>query len=141
MFRYDYILRLIERFGQALRAMRDRILRREVQPADMRAELGEIAAEAGLDLVTARRLDGGMLLMWLAPTGEVDPPRFWLMAELLYLEGLAAREEGTGDLGRADLQRALALFARVPESWRPHEDLAPAGERCAEIRQMLDSGT
>jgi hypothetical protein len=137
MYRYDYILRLIERFGQALRVLRDRILRREVKAADMREELREVASLSGLDLDVARRLDGGMLLMWLSPTGDVDPPRFWLMGELLYLEGLAARQEGGGDTGRADLEAALTVFSQVPEGWRPQEDLASAGERIAEIRGML----
>ena len=138
MYRYDYILRLIERFGQALRLLRDRILRREVRAADMREELREVASLSGLDLDVARRLDGGMLLMWLSPTGDVDPPRFWLMGELLYLEGLAAHEEGGGDTGRADLEAALSVFSQVPEGWRPQQDLASAGERCDEIRQLIE---
>jgi hypothetical protein len=139
MYRYDYILRLIERFGQALRLLRDRILRREVKAADMREELREVASLSGLDLDVARRLDGGMLLMWLSPTGEVDPPRFWLMGELLYLEGLAARQEGGDDAGRADLEAALTVFSQVPEGWRPSADLASAGERVAELRGMIGS--
>jgi hypothetical protein len=138
VYRYDYILRLIERFGQALRLLRDRILRREVRAADMREELREVASLSGLDLDVARRLDGGMLLMWLSPTGEVDPPRFWLMGELLYLEGLAARQEHGGDAGRADLQAALTVFLQVPEGWRPNEELASAGERVKELGQLLD---
>jgi hypothetical protein len=138
MYRYDYILRLIERFAQALRLMRDRILRREVTAADMRDELREVASLSGLDLDVARRLDGGMLLMWLSPTGEVDPPRFWLMGELLYLEGLAARQEQGGEAGRADLEAALTVFSQVPEDWRPMEGMASAGERVQQIREITN---
>jgi hypothetical protein len=137
VYRYDYILRLIERFAQALRLMRDRILRREVKAADMREELRELASLSGLDLDVARRLDGGMLLMWLSPTGEVDPPRFWLMGELLYLEGLAAREEQGGESGRADLEAALTVLSQVPEDWRPLEGLPSAGERVEELEALL----
>lgn len=139
MYRRDYIIRLIERFGRALLLLRDRILRRQVQFADVRHELHEIAREAGLDLEIARHLDPASLLMWLAPTGEIDPPRFWLVAELLYLDGLAAREAGTGDRGRHDHARALALFGRLPAAWRPDDTLASAGERCTELQEMLDS--
>jgi hypothetical protein len=138
VYRYDYILRLIERFAAALRMLRDRILRREVRAADVRGELREVASLSGLDLDVARRLDGPMLLMWLSPTGEVDPPRFWLMGELLYLEGLAARREHGGDAGRADLKAALTVLSQVPAAWRPFDDMASAGERVREIGELLE---
>jgi hypothetical protein len=80
-----------------------------------------------------------MLLMWLSPTGELDEPKFWLMAELLYLEGIDARAAAAGDAGRADLARAQAIFARLPADWRPSSALASAGERCAEIGRLLEN--
>ena len=48
---------LIERLGQVLRTLRDRLLQRELSNDDLRAEIQEIAREAGLDLAVARRLD------------------------------------------------------------------------------------
>lgn len=140
MYRRDYIIRLIERFGRALLMLRDRILKRQVQFADVRAEIHEVAREAGLDIDVARQLDAGMLLMWLSPTGEIDEPRFWLLAELLFLEGLASHEAGSGDGGHGDLARALAIYAKIAPSWRPNDQLASAGERCLEIQAILDSG-
>lgn len=137
MYRRDYVLRLIERFGRMLIALRNRILRREITAEDLRLEIHEIAQQAGLDLEIARRLDPQMLLMWLSPTGEVDEPKFWLMAELLYLEGIDAREAGSGDGGRADLARASAVFARLPADWKPSAELASAGERRVEIDRLL----
>jgi hypothetical protein len=141
MYRRDYILRLIERFGRMLVALRNRILKRELESEQARAEIHEIAQESGLDLDVARQLDPGMLLMWLAPGDDVDEGKLWLMGELLYLEGLDARETGSGDGGRGDLERALALFGRLPAAWRPHPDLPSAGERAAEIGGLLDSRT
>jgi hypothetical protein len=138
MYTRDYVLRLIERFGRALIALRDRILRREVTTEELRAQLREVAEGAGLDLELARSLDPRMLLMWLAPTGEIDPPRFWLLAELLSLEGAHARASATGDLGRADFGRAHALFSRLPADWQPSAEVATAGERALELRQLLD---
>jgi len=137
MYRHDFILRLIERFGTALRSLRDRILRREREDLSARAEIVEIAQQAGLDLAVARTLTPDLLLMWLAPTGEVDAAKFWLMAELLYLDGLDARASG-GEGWRAGLERASTLLTRLDPSWRPGDRFTSAGERVAEIKVLLD---
>lgn len=137
MYRRDYILRLIERFGRMLIAIRNIILRRQSDPAQVQAQIGDIADQAGLDLSIARRLDPTTLLLWLAPTGDFDVPRLWLMAELLYLHGLEANALPDGD-ARGDFQRALALFTHLAPEWRPMDDLASAGERVVEIRRWLD---
>lgn len=138
MYQRDYILRLIERFGRMLIALRNRILTREAEPAPAQAELHDIAREAGLDLDFARRLDPEMLLQWLAPTGEVDEAKFWLLGELLYLAGLEAEGRSEADGGAADFSRSLAVFSRVRADWRPHADLASAGERSLELTRRLD---
>ena len=137
VYRRDYILRLIERFGQMLIALRNRILKRELDSAEARAEIHELARMAGLDLDVARQLDPATLLVWLAPGDDVDEPKLWLMGELLYLEGLHARGAGEADGGRDDFARALAVFGRLPASWRPHADLPSADERAAEVRRLL----
>jgi hypothetical protein len=137
MYQRDYILRLIERFGKALVALRNAILKREADRPLMRSELADIARQAGLDLDVARRLDPATLLMWLSPPGAaLDPPRLWLMAELLYLEGL----ESTGleePAGRADFERALAILQQLPQEWRPSDDFGTVAERVAELRDLL----
>ena len=136
MYRHDFILRLIERFGTALRSLRDRILKREREDPSARAEIVEIAQQAGLDLSVARTLTPDLLLMWLAPTGEVDAAKFWLMAELLYLDGLETRSSG-GTGWREGFERASTLLAQLDPSWRPGEGFAPAGERAREIEALL----
>jgi hypothetical protein len=138
MYQRDYILRLIERFARALILLRNRILKREADQPLLAAEIGEIAKQAGLDLDVARRLDPATLLMWLSPSGEADPPRFWLMAELLHLHGLQARAEET-EGGRADFERALTILLRLPAAWRPSEDFCTTGERVAELRGLLSA--
>jgi hypothetical protein len=138
MYRYDYVLRLIERLGQVLRTLRDRLLQRQATSEDARAEIQEIAREAGLDLEFARRLDLATLATWLAPDPErVDEERVWLMAELFYAEALAARAAGAEPQAAGDLRRALVLFGRISPAWRPGTDLASAGERVAEVRGLL----
>ena len=139
MYRHDYILKLIERFGVALIALRNKILRRGREDTSIRAEIGEIAQQAGLDLTVARSLDPESLLMWLAPAGDPDPARLWLMSELLYLEGLDAKETGRSEW-RADMERALALLAKLPGDWRPGSAFVTAGERANEVRALLGRG-
>jgi hypothetical protein len=136
MYRRDYILRLIERFAEALIAIRNRLLKREADSGEVLRVVREIAADAGLDLTVARSLDPATLLMWLAPTGEIDEPRLWLMAELLYLEGLQARNTGS-PAWRADFERALAIYSRLRSGWRPSDGLATPHERSAELRRLL----
>ena len=133
MYRRDYILRLIERFARMLIALRNRLLKRELQAHEARAEIGEIARTAGLDLDVARQLDPATLVLWLAPGDDVDEAKLWLMGELLYLEGLHAEADGDAAAAGAALDRAQAVFARLPASWRPHDELAAAGERVTEI--------
>jgi hypothetical protein len=137
MYRQDYILRLIEQFARALSGLLNKIVKRERPAHEIRAEIGAIATQSGLDLNVARALDPVMLLMWLAPRGEVDPGRFWLMAELLFLEGLQLRTEGAAGRGEPELERALVILLRLDPAWRPQPDLASAGERIAEIRGLL----
>jgi hypothetical protein len=138
VYRHDYILRLIEHLSRALAALRHRLLGRTVETAEARAEIQQAAREAGLDLDVARHFDGPMLLMWLAPGGAVDEPKLWLMAELFYLEALAARADGNVEAFRADARRALAILTRVPPDFRPSPDLASAGERSEELRRLAD---
>jgi hypothetical protein len=138
MYRHDYVLRLIERLGQVLRTLRDRLRGRELSNEDLLVELQEIAREAGLDVAFARRLDPATMVTWLAPT--LDPAgtdRVWLMAELFYAEALAARAAGAEPQAAGDLRRALVLFGRISPAWRPGTDLASAGERVAEVRGLL----
>ena len=136
MLRRDYILKLIERFAQALIALRNQLMGKGAGPAEALPTIREIAADAGLDLTVARALDPASLLMWLAPTADIDAPRLWLMAELLYLEALRGRSE-EGLQWRADAERALAIASRLEPGWRPAEGLATPAERVTELRQML----
>lgn len=136
MYRHDYILKLIERFGAALVSLRNKILRRAHDERAVSVEIHEIAQQAGLDIDVARSLAPELLLMWLAPTGQVDPAKLWLLAELLYLEGLQAKASGEAEW-RGDLERAVSLLDTIPVDWRPGDTFTAAGERAEEIRSLL----
>jgi hypothetical protein len=136
MYRRDYVMRLIEAFGQALIALRNRILKRQADSQTVLAELGEMARTAGLDLDIARQLDPSSLLMWLSPTAEYDPPRLWLLAELLYLAGLQAEADRPGS-GHADFTRALALLDHVPAGWTPPGEFGSAAGLAQDIADAM----
>lgn len=131
-------MRLVEQFARVLAALLNKIRGRQVSSEVARSEIAAIARQCGLDLDVARGLDSTMLLMWLAPRGEIDPGRFWLMGELLLIEGMRSHEEGTRDRGRADLQRALTVFSQIDPTWRPQPDLPSAADRVSEIQRALD---
>ena len=74
--------------------------------------------QLGGALVALRRgFSEDTLHMFVSPTGEVEPARCWLMAELLYLDGLQAKLEERGDDARSGLladypRRRWANFCR-----------------------------
>ena len=121
--------------------MLHKITGRELSPAEVHAQIAAVASQSGLQLDVARSLDPAMLLMWLAPRGDadIDPGKFWLMAELLFLEGMHARAEGHVEAARADLDRARLILSKLPPDWRPQTDLSTAGERLEDIANALSA--
>jgi hypothetical protein len=111
--RRDYILRIIEQMGSALVALRNRILGRHGSPVRIEEDLRALAGRGGVDLEVIRGLSGDTLLMLVSPGGEVEPGRCWLIAELLYLDGLEADVEGRVDDARLSLVKARTLYALV----------------------------
>jgi hypothetical protein len=137
MLRQDYVMRLIEQFSTSLTRLLETILRRGTPGEAIHEEIAAIARQCALDLDVARRLDRTMLLTWLGPTGDIDAGRFWLMGELLFLEGRQSLAEGAADRARADLERAHAVFSRLEPAWQPQPDLAAAGDRVTAIETLL----
>ena len=130
----DYILRLIEQMGAVLAEVRRKLLGGRASE-ETRQELADVAAQGGVDLELVRGFDLETLMMLVAPTGEIEPSRGWLMAEILYLDGLDATL--SGGPARESLLKARALF----EMMRPHPALfvgiVEADERIAEIDRLL----
>lgn len=113
MERRDYILRMIEQMGAALIAARNRILGRRTDPARVEDELQALAGRGGMDLDLIRGFSGDTLHMLVSPSGEVEPGRCWLMAELLYLDGLEADVEGRSEDARTSLEKARTLYRLI----------------------------
>lgn len=143
MTQRDYILRLIERFGQLLIALRNRILDGDLSRAELEAELAGAVNSTGLDLSLVHALTPESLVEMIAPDGDMEPGRAWLVAETLYLDGLQSALEGRPDDARSAWERAVPLY----EVLTPHgiivAGLPEAEERLAEIRERtasLDGG-
>jgi len=106
----DYILRLIEQMGQVLIALRARIVRGEATPSEVADGFATVAAHTGIDLALARAATPETLELLVAPTGDVEPGRCWLVAEMMAVDGLEAELEGRIDDAEASYERALVLF-------------------------------
>lgn len=134
MYQRDFILRIIEQLGAALAELRRRILRRENSLA-VREALDETAGQAGFDIELLRGFDLSTLHLLVAPAGEVDLTRCWLIAEILYLDGL---ESVLSDHdGRDSLLKARALYDLVRPARGLLVGMPEATDRITEIDQLI----
>lgn len=139
MERRDYILRVIEQMGAALVALRNKILGRSTTPARIEEDLQALAGRSGLDLDLIRGLSGDTLHMLVAPSGEVEPGRCWLIAELLYLDGLEAEIEERPEDARASLDKARTLYALIAPAGGMLVGFPEAEERAHDIEARLEA--
>ncbi|MDE2754302.1 MAG: hypothetical protein OXI83_17145 [Gemmatimonadota bacterium] len=137
MAQRDYILRLIEELGAALIALRNAILGGGAPPGKVEATLRRAASEAGMELELARAVSAEALPAMVAPTGEVEPARCWVLAEALMTDGVNRLHEGEPELARSSLAKAAVLF-RLVAPWGAYLTGFPeASERIAEIEGLL----
>lgn len=136
MAQADYLLRMIEEAGRALRALRDRVLGRELDAGQLNSELESLFESVGLDHELALRATSETLLLLVAPTGEVDPTRCWVLAESLYLAGLGAHIEGDAEATRRAFEKALPLY-RAIEPGAAFYGLDEASARIAEMLEIV----
>ena len=64
-----------------------------------------------------------------------------LMVTLLVVAGACddALDQRQSDVERYQvaLQKALAVFSRLPADWKPSDDLPSAGERASELQRLF----
>jgi len=133
----DYILRMIEQAAAVLRALLHRLLARETDTAEATRDLRRAAALGGLDLDLLRLCDEDTTLLMVAPGGEPEPGRTWLAAEVLYLDGVAARLDDRRDAAVASFAKARLLFGLVQAGGVLPEGFPEAAERMREIDGRL----
>lgn len=133
----DFILRMIEQAGAILVALRARILKRVAGTADVHRELRRTLQQVGFDLDLARLADPPSLERMVAPTGELDPTRGWMVAEVLYLDGLEAQLDGRDIDAAQSLEKALRLFRLFDPRHLIPSGFPEAKERIDEIEERL----
>ncbi len=133
----DYILRLIEQLGQALLRVRKMITGEEAATGRVGDELRLIGRRAGVDLDIARVATPETLLLLVAPTGEPDPGRCWVLAEMLLLDGLEAEAEGRVAAALARYDKAVRLFRMIEPAGAFLTGWPEATERVREIEARV----
>lgn len=133
----DYIIRQIEQMGTVLRALLGMVLNRSASPGEVRAQLHETLQQVGFDIEIALVADADTLIRMVAPTGEVEPGRMWLIAEAMYVEGLDAALDGRETEARFTLEKALRLFQMFDASAPVVSGFPEARERIEEIEDRL----
>jgi hypothetical protein len=139
MAQRDYLLRQIEALGQLLIAIRKMILGGEADGAAVESRLREAAGKGGMDLELARAATPDTLHMLIAPTGEIEPGRCWLLAETLYLDGIRARLEGDAQQEMDSLGKARMLFSLLAPMGAFLVGFPEAEERIREIDGMVEA--
>jgi hypothetical protein len=135
----DYILRLIEQAGAVLKVLLEKIGARSADRAELSAGLRRAARLGGLDLDLLRLCDGPALMQLVAPFGDADPSRTWLAAETLYLDGLAAAQDGQPADAMASFAKAALLYGMVEPTWVLPTGFPEATARLDEIAGRLSA--
>jgi len=136
----DYLLRQIEALGQLLIAIRKMILGGESDGGAVETRLQEVSAKGGLDLDLARAATPETLRLLIAPTGEVEPGRCWLLAETLFLDGLQARTSGEESRAADSLGKAHMLFSLLAPMGAFLVGFPEAADRIREIEALEEGG-
>ena len=130
--RRDYLLRMIEQMGAVFARLRQLVM----NGSGAQGEIQQAAQRAGVDLAMAQALEPDSLIELLSSGGVADPTRTWLMAEFLYLEGLASETEGSGDDALETYAKALRLYAAIDP--RVIGGIPEAKHRLAELEGRID---
>jgi hypothetical protein len=134
----DYILRHIEQLGAALISLRNLILGRKADPARVEEEMKAVAGQGGMEVALLRGFTEDTLYMFVTGGGELEPARCWLMAELLYLDGLQAQLEKRDLDAEASLKKARMLFTLIEPAGGMLVGIPEAAGRVDEIDEHLD---
>ena len=138
MAQTDYILRMIEQLGQMLAALRKIILQQSAPAQVIADRLTEAASSGGFDLMLAKAASVETIEMLVAPAGDLEPGRCWLVAEVLYLDGLQAQLEERPEEAAASLRKSLPLYTLLkPQSL--FLGLPEAAARISEIESRLET--
>jgi hypothetical protein len=77
--------------------------------------------------------------MLVAPTGEIEPGRCWLLAETLYLDGLHEAQLSQEEAARDSLAKARMLFSLLRPMGAFLVGFPEAAERIREIDDLVEA--
>lgn len=132
----DWILRVIEQLGAVLAQLRRMIFQGEPLDAAASERLDHALGQAGLSPAMARTASADTLLMMVAPTGEIDPTRTWVLAESLYVLGLDAELVDHPERAESYFGKALVLYKLI-EPGSAFTGMREASERIADLEHRL----
>lgn len=138
MVQRDYILRMIEELGAALIALRKAIFGGAAPVGEVEDAIRRAASGAGMDIELARAASVEALPAMVAPTGEVEPARCWVLAEALMTDGVHQLERGKHGPARSSLAKAAVLFELVGPGGAFLTGFPEARVRIAEIEELLE---
>ena len=104
----------------------------------IQARLQEVSQRGGMDLTLARAASPDTLRMLIAPSGEIEPGRCWLLAEVLYLDGMDAELSGDPDRALDSLDKARMLFSLLQPMGAFLVGFPEAAERLKDIEARLE---
>ena len=135
----DWILRVIEQMGAVLAELRRMLFGGQPLDAAALERLDHLVSQVGLSTDVARTASADTLLLMVAPTGEVDPTRAWVLAEALYIDGLDAELRNDPDRADNSFRKALLLY-RLVEPGSAFTGLVEATARISEVERRLSPG-
>lgn len=127
----------MQRLARQLARLEARLAGASGDLEEIREGLERTAAGVGVDLETVRRLDPDTLVRALAPGGGAAPGRTWVAAEVLFLDGLAARAEGDRPAAARRLGRARRLYRQLGDGLELPGGSPPPAARLARIEELL----
>jgi len=137
VYESDYILRHIEQLGAILAELRRRLLGGEA-PSGVARDLSRATRGMGLDLSLLREFSLDTLHMFAAASGEIEPARCWLMAEVLFIDALASDQAGDATHAEESYLKSRALFEMIRPAGGMLVGLREAVERVREIDARLE---
>ena len=113
------------------------ILGGETDGATIEQRLSEASGTGGMELELARAATPDTLRLFIAPTGEIEPGRCWLLAETLYLDGIHARLLEDSARASDSLRKARMLFSLLKPWGAFLVGFPEAAQRVDEIDGLL----
>lgn len=130
----------VEKGGSELEDVREEVTGHAPPPEEsvFQEELASVAGRVGVELKTARQLDAATLSRVLSRGPGGAGGRIWAAAEILFVDGLAARARGQESAARSRWEKAAALYRRCGTGLELPEDSASPEERLQRIASWID---